>query len=68
MANIFSVTQNFENDAEAIEWAKGFVFAECETEEAPLPRHSREVESFDGVTVHYDFGADYYFFTENEEA
>ena len=64
MATLFDVTLNAENDQDAIEWAKGFVFMECETYGGGLPKHSREVAQLDDVVVHYDFGADYYFFEE----
>lgn len=64
MTTLFDVTLNVENDQDAVEWAKGFVFMECETYERALPKYSREVTQLGDVVVHYDFGAYYYFFEE----
>ncbi|MCY9874058.1 hypothetical protein [Vibrio barjaei] len=64
---MFDITMNFEGDGQAIEWAKGFVFHEAVTREVDkLPLHSRFICLVEdvGVEVHYDFGADYYFFVD----
>ncbi|UGC97257.1 UNVERIFIED: hypothetical protein OPA17_102 [Vibrio phage OPA17] len=68
MAILFDVTLDESSDQAAIEWARGFVFAEVETQDRPLPRHSKKVAIVDGVIVHYDFAADYYFFEECSES
>lgn len=63
---LFNTTIDADNNEEAIEWAQGFVFSECEyTVVSHLPTHSREVTDLGDIKVWYDFGADYYFFTEN---
>lgn len=53
-------------DQEAIEYAKGMVWAETETNEQDKPRHSKLIAQLDEVNVHYDFAADYYFFEETK--
>jgi len=41
----------------------GFVWSECETTEQQI-KFKRFVLSCNGIDVYYDYGADYYFFTD----
>jgi len=67
--NIFDVIiDQVESDEQAVEWAEGFVFSECEVSDADMPKYHRYVDTVQGdVEVYYDYGADYYFFVEAEE-
>lgn len=67
MANLYTVTIQDCDDQAAIAWANGFVFMECEIEDRPLPKHSKLIDTVNGVHVYYDYGADYYFFVECED-
>lgn len=51
-------------DQAAIDYARGMVWAECESKEQSIA-YARCIGEVDGVGVFYDFGADYYFFTED---
>jgi len=48
----------------AVEYLRGMVWCEVHTTEQPQPRHSRAICTYDGVTLYYDFGADYYFYED----
>lgn len=64
----FNIAGDFESESDCLEWANGFVFAECETTEIERPSHSRYVTTVQGdVEVYYDFAGDYYFFVEKED-
>ena len=52
-------------EADAIDYARGMVWSECETTEQNIG-HKTYIDTVDGVAVYYDYGADYYFFTEEE--
>lgn len=47
----------------AIDYARGMVWSECETTEQDI-RYKDHIKTVEGVGVYYDFGADYYFFTD----
>jgi hypothetical protein len=47
------------------DFVRGFVFSECEISENEI-RHAREIEEIEGIVIHYDYGADYYFFTDSD--
>ena len=51
---------------EALDWARGMVWCEVETTEQEI-YHSDLIETIDGVGVFYNYGADYYFFTDETE-
>lgn len=55
-----------ESDQQAIRYAQGMVWAECESSYQSIA-YTRAVDVIDGVGVWYDFGADYYFFTDESE-
>lgn len=50
-------------EEEAIEYARGMVFGECETSEQNIA-HANMVSITDGIGIHYCYGADHYFFTD----
>jgi len=54
---------NVELDEQAIEYARGMVWGECETTEQTIS-HGRFIALVNGIGVYYNYGADYYFFTE----
>ena len=55
-------------EEQALDVARQDVLCDTETTEQAQPRHSRHIETIRGVGVWYDFGADYYFFTDEVEA
>lgn len=62
-----AILQNGETEQEAIDYARGFVWGECESIDTVLvPKYQRFIKSVDGIDVYYDYGADYYFFAESE--
>lgn len=50
-------------EGDAIDWATGFVFGECETSEQNIA-HAHHVDTVNGIGIHYCYGADHYFFTD----
>ena len=52
-------------ESDAIECARQMVWSECEITEQTIA-HAKHVETIDRVGVYYDYGADYYFFTDEE--
>lgn len=65
---IFTSCEDFPHFAEreAIEYARGMVWSEVETRVQSIA-HARHIATVDGVGVYYDYGADYFFFTDEEE-
>lgn len=63
---IYDFVMNFDTEEEAIEWANGIVWDECELRMSNMPTHSRCVASIENenVDLYYDYGADYYFFVD----
>ena len=56
------------NEAALLDWVRGMVWGEVETTERNFNiTNARRIESIDGVGVYYNFGADYYFFTDETE-
>lgn len=52
------------DQAEALDFARGMVWAEVETTEQDI-KYADFIDTVDGVEVYYDYGADYYFFVDN---
>ena len=52
-------------EAEALDYARGMVWMEVESSEQEIT-HKRFVDTVDGIDVYYDYGADYYFFSDSE--
>ena len=48
---------------DAVEYARGMVWSECATSEQDI-KYKDHIETVNGVGVYYDFGGDYYFFTD----
>jgi len=61
-----AILQNGETIEEAIEYAKGMVWSECQSFTETIS-HARHIDTIEGVGVYYDYGADYYFFTDETE-
>ncbi len=55
-----------ESDEDAIDYARGMVWSEVETTEQSIG-YARYIDSVDGVSIYYDYGADYYFFCDDED-
>ena len=55
------ILQNGESEQDALEYARGMVWSECESTDQSI-RYARYVDTVDGIEVYYDYGADYYFF------
>lgn len=51
---------------DAIDYARGMVWSEYEATEQNI-KYRDYIDTIDGVGVYYDFGADYYFFTDETE-
>ncbi len=58
------ILQSNETEEEARDFARGYVWCESEMTEQPMPTHSHYVDTVDGIKIYYDYGADYYFFSE----
>tara|TARA_B110000503_G_scaffold122730_1_gene187635 strand:+ start:93 stop:302 length:210 start_codon:yes stop_codon:yes gene_type:complete len=54
---------SFNNDNDAKEYARCMVWSECEATEQNI-KYRDYIDTVNGVGVYYDFGADYYFFTD----
>ena len=50
---------------EAVDYARGMVWCEVDASEQDI-KHAEFVDTVDGITVYYDYGADYYFFSDSE--
>jgi hypothetical protein len=50
-------------EEDAIDYARGVVWCELDTTEDSIA-YANHIDTIDGVGVYYDFGADYYFFTD----
>ena len=56
------------NDDDAMECARGMVWDEMETQDAPTSVYRRYIGSDNGVGVWYDYAADYYWFEDEVTA
>ena len=63
-----AILNGYETETEqgAIDYARGMVWSECEVSEQSIA-YGRYIDTVYGVGVYYDFGADYYFFTDETE-
>ena len=52
-------------EANALDYARCLVWDEIEASEQDI-KHAEFVDTVDGITVYYDYGADYYFFSDSE--
>ena len=53
-------------ESDAIEYACGMVWSELDVQDSPIA-YANYIDTIDGVGVYYDYGADYYFFTDETE-
>ena len=63
--NVYNQILQHGDEAQALEIAAQFPF-ECETVLQDI-KYAEHIETINGVGVYYDYGADYYFFTDDEE-
>ena len=63
---LFSIILEGSTEKEAMEWASGFAWCDCETTEQAI-KYKRYIGSDNGIGVWYDYGADYYFFEDETE-
>ena len=61
-----AILQNGETEQEALDYAAGMAWCEVECSEQTIG-HARYIDTVEGVGVYYDYGADYYFFTEEQD-
>lgn len=54
-------------ESDLLDIVYGLCWGEIDTTEQEKPTHSRYLFTRDGVSVYYDYGADYYFFEEVEK-
>ena len=50
-------------EEDALQYVRGMAWGEVESSEQDIA-YKRHIEDIDGVGVWYDYGADYYFFTD----
>jgi len=55
-------------ESNAYDHARGFDFMESDITEQPRPTHSKYIDNVNGVSIWYDYGADYYFFEDDVHA
>lgn len=53
-------------EQEALDYAQGIAWCEVESSEQTIKYHNY-IDTIEGIGVYYDFGADYYFFTDESE-
>ena len=61
-----AILQNGETEKQALDYAGGMSWAECETSEQYI-KYATHIDTIDGVGIYYDYGADYYFFTDETD-
>lgn len=62
MAEIYNSTHDFDDDIEALNWAKEYDFSQDETVLEDLPIYRREIGYCAGIKVWYDFCGNFYFY------
>ena len=67
MPYIFDAILDNTTEEHALDYARGMVWDEAEGRHTDWPRYRQRVDTVDGVGVYYDYGADYYFFTDETE-
>ena len=59
-----AILQSGESEQEALDYARGMVWGDCEATLQNIG-YARHIETVAGnIGVYYDYGADYYFFTD----
>ena len=61
-----AILDGYNTQQGAIDYARGMVWSECEATEQNI-KYKDYIDTINGVGVYYDFGADYYFFTDETE-
>ena len=65
MRTFDAILDGYYTEEQALEYARGMVWMELETSEQVI-KHKNYIDTVDGVGVWYDYGADYYFFSDEE--
>lgn len=52
--------------AQALDFLHGFCFEECEAQECEIA-YAKYIASNQDIDMYYDYGADYYFFVQNQK-
>jgi len=68
MPYIFDAILDNTTEEHALDYARGMVWDEAEGRDTDWPKYWRHVDTVDGVGVYYDYGADYYFYTDETGA
>jgi len=63
MKTFAAILDGYYTEEQALEYARGIVWCELETSEQVI-KYKNYIDTVDGIGVYYDFGADYYFFTD----
>lgn len=66
MMIIFDAILENSTEEEALSYARGMCWGEVESSEQYIKYHNY-IDTIDDIGVYYDFGADYYFFTDESE-
>ena len=67
MPYIFDEILDNTTEEHALDYARIMVWGEVEGRHTDWPWYRQHVDTVDGVGVYYDYGADYYFFTDETE-
>jgi len=65
MKTFNAILDGYNTQEQALEYARGVVWCELETSEQTI-NHKTYIDTVDGVGVWYDYGADYYFFSDEK--
>jgi len=65
--NTYSATIENCTEEEAVDYALGMVWGECECLYQTIC-YAKHIATVEGIEVYYDYGADYYFFCPVEES
>ena len=65
MRTFDAILGGYNTQKQALEYARGVVWGELETSQQVI-KHKTYIDTVDGVGVWYDYGADYYFFSDEE--
>lgn len=60
------ILENEPSEAVAVGYAHDDFFCSMEYREMNKPTHSRYIDTVRGVEIYYDYGADYWFYAEQE--
>jgi len=67
MPYIYDAILDNTTEEDALDYARGMVWDEAEGRHTDWPKYRQHVDTVDGIGVYHDYGADYYFFTDETE-